>query len=126
LTFSQLVNCITFYFANLRLGEGRGKVLTGIFFSFQNTWNKKILYLCINEIVFIMTVTARINVDTPSGRKIVRELEKHHKLVVLEYPEPLGFDGLPIETISFEQSAKEAFEYMGELYGVKFDNKYTK
>jgi hypothetical protein len=73
-----------------------------------------------------MTITAHINVETPAGRKILRELDKHPKLVEIEYPEPLGANGLPIETIPFEQSAKKAFEYMGQLYGVKFKNKYTK
>lgn len=73
-----------------------------------------------------MTVTARINVETPAGRKIVRELEKHRKLVQIEYPLPIGIDGLPIETISVEDSAKEAFNLLGDLYGVKFNNKYTK
>ncbi len=73
-----------------------------------------------------MTVTAQINVETEAGRKIVRELEKHTKLVKINYPEPIDENGLPIKTIPFEQSAKEAFEYMGELYGVKFSNKYTR
>ncbi len=73
-----------------------------------------------------MTVTAQINIETPAGRKIVRELEKHHKLVKIEYPEPIGVDGLPVQTISFEQSANESFELLGDLYGVKFKNKYTK
>lgn len=73
-----------------------------------------------------MTVTARINVETTAGRKIVSELEKHRKLVKIEYPEPVGIDGLPIETISFEESAKQAFDLLGELYGVKFNNKYTR
>lgn len=73
-----------------------------------------------------MTVIARINVETPAGRKIVRELEKHHKLVEIEYPEPIGLDGLPVETISFEESAKRSFKLLGDLYGTTFKNKFTK
>jgi len=73
-----------------------------------------------------MTVTAHINVETPAGRKILRELDKHPKIVEIEYPEPLGANGLPIETIPFEESAKRTFKLLGELYGTTFNNKFTK
>jgi len=33
-------------------------------------------------------VIARIDVTTPSGRQIVRNLEKHKKAVKMEYPVP--------------------------------------
>ena len=72
------------------------------------------------------TVTAIINVETPTGRKVVRELEKHHKLVEIIYPEPVDINGLPVETISLEESARRSFKYLGELYGTTFKNKYTK
>ena len=74
----------------------------------------------------VMTVTAQINVETEAGRKIVRELEKHTKLVKINYPEPVDENGLPIQTIPFEQCAKEAFDLLGDLYGIKFNNKYTR
>ena len=35
-----------------------------------------------------MEVTALINIDTPAGRKLVREIEKQKKLVEMEYPLP--------------------------------------
>jgi len=73
-----------------------------------------------------MTVTAQINVETEAGRKIVRELEKHTKLVKINYPEPVDENGLPIQTISFEESAKQSFKLLGELYGTTFENRFTK
>lgn len=33
-----------------------------------------------------MEVTAKINISSPTGRRLVRELEKHTKVVDLEYP----------------------------------------
>ncbi len=33
-----------------------------------------------------MEVTAKINISSPTGRRLVRELEKHTKVVELEYP----------------------------------------
>lgn len=38
-------------------------------------------------------IIARIDVSTPSGRKIARELAKHKKAVKVEYPLPEGMSG---------------------------------
>jgi len=35
-----------------------------------------------------MEVIARINIDTPTGRKLVQEIEKHKKIAEIEYPLP--------------------------------------
>jgi len=35
-----------------------------------------------------MEVTARINIDSPTGRKLVREIEKHKRVAKIEYPLP--------------------------------------
>lgn len=51
-----------------------------------------------------MNVTAHINVSTPKGRKIVRELERNKKLVKIENPMPTGEGGLPAKTYSLEES----------------------
>lgn len=34
-----------------------------------------------------MTVIANIDISSPTGRKLVRELEKHKRVVKLTYPE---------------------------------------
>lgn len=35
-----------------------------------------------------MEVIARINIDTPTGRKLLQEIEKHKKVAEIEYPLP--------------------------------------
>jgi len=35
-----------------------------------------------------MEVIARINIDSPTGRKLVHEIEKHKKVAEIEYPLP--------------------------------------
>jgi len=35
-----------------------------------------------------MEVIARINIDTPTGRKLVDEIGKHKKVAEIEYPLP--------------------------------------
>jgi hypothetical protein len=35
-----------------------------------------------------MEVTARINIDSPTGCKLVREIEKNKKVAEIEYPLP--------------------------------------
>jgi len=66
-----------------------------------------------------MKVTAKIDISTPAGRKIVRELEKHKKLVKVTYPMPDTFDEKKTYTQQeFENKVKVKFY---ETYGVKFD-----
>ena len=35
-----------------------------------------------------MEVIARINIDSPTGRKLVHEIEKHKKVAEIQYPLP--------------------------------------
>ena len=68
-----------------------------------------------------MTVTATIDVSSPTGRRLLRELEKHKRVVKIDNPLPLGADGLPekLYTVEdFENKLKSKFE---EHYGIKFD-----
>jgi hypothetical protein len=37
-----------------------------------------------------MEVTAKINISSPTGRRLVRELEKHTRVVDLEYPNDIN------------------------------------
>ena len=36
----------------------------------------------------IMDITVRINIDSPTWRKLIREIEKHKKVAEIEYPLP--------------------------------------
>jgi len=51
------------------------------------------------------------------GRKIVRELEKHKKIVEIDNPMPVGADGLPIKTFSLEESFEKLWNKMEKHYG---------
>ncbi len=63
-----------------------------------------------------MTVTAFINVETPAGRKIVRDLEKHRKLVKIEYPQVDPFDGE--KTYTVDEVFEECYDILSDHYGV--------
>lgn len=65
-----------------------------------------------------MNVIAHINVSTPKGRKIVRELERNKKLVKIENPIPTGENGLPVKTHSLEESFENLWDKMEEHYGL--------
>jgi len=64
-----------------------------------------------------MTVTAIIDVSTPTGRRIVRELEKHKRVVkIISEPEP--DEGIPENTIPLEAIEKKMWDKLEEHYGV--------
>ena len=65
-----------------------------------------------------MHVTAHIDTSTSKGRKIVQELERNKKIVVIENPMPVGKDGLPLQTSSLEESFEKLWIKMEEHYGV--------
>ena len=73
-----------------------------------------------------MNVIAHINTESPTGKKIIRQLQHHKKVVRLEFPEPLDDNGNPIKTISAKESARKAFEELGKRYNTTFDNEYTR
>ena len=64
-----------------------------------------------------MTVTARINVETPAGRKIVRELEKHRKLVEIDYEKPEFINGVPEGYITLEEGEKHFWDSLNNKMG---------
>jgi len=65
-----------------------------------------------------MTVIANIDISTPTGRKIVRELEKHKRVVQLTYPEPIVQEKIIEETISLEEAEEYLWNKLEESYGV--------
>jgi hypothetical protein len=89
-----------------------------------------------------MTVTVRINTDTPAGMRLVNEMKLHPESVqfidpVLENTSSIpegyvslkeGFDEVRehVTTYTAAESAKLAFDRLGEKYNCKFDNKYTR
>ena len=65
-----------------------------------------------------MTVIANIDISTPTGRKIVRELEKHKRVVRITYPEPIVEGVAEEETISLEEAEEYLWNKLEESYGV--------
>jgi hypothetical protein len=67
-----------------------------------------------------------INSNTETGKKLIHKLESHPQIVKLEYPYPTDYNGMDIESLSAIDSAKLAFDSLGEKYDRKFNNKYTR
>ena len=67
-----------------------------------------------------------IDSNTETGKKLIHKLESHRKIVKLEYPYPTDDNGMDIESLSANDSAKLAFDRLGEKYDRKFNNKYTR
>ena len=65
-----------------------------------------------------MVVTARIEISTLKGCKMVRELAKYKKIVVFDNPLPLDDDGLPILTYSSEEVEDMVWDKLSGYYGV--------
>lgn len=65
-----------------------------------------------------MEVIARINTATPSGRKIVRELE-NKKAVELEYPLPEHLAG------NVESNVEEVFDNLLDKLNAHYGTNYT-
>ncbi|HRZ96908.1 MAG TPA: hypothetical protein P5084_05090 [Paludibacter sp.] len=65
-----------------------------------------------------MEVTAHINIDTPAGRKLVREIEKHKNIAEVIYPSPEEIAGQ--KTYTIEESYDECCQILSEHYGVNF------
>jgi len=65
-----------------------------------------------------MTVTAHIDISTPTGRRILRELQTHKRVVKIDYPLPVGEDGLTKKTYSVEETFDNLYEKLEEHYGV--------
>lgn len=89
----------------------------------------------------VMIITVQINTNTPEGKRLEEMLRQHPKTVkfieVSDVTEPTpdscikpkdGIDLVKetINSISATESAKLAFERLGEKYNYTFNNKFTK
>ena len=64
------------------------------------------------------TVTAEIDVTKPSGRRVVRDLEKHSRVVSINYLLPDNISG---SGYTLEESYKRGLNKLSEHYGVDFN-----
>ena len=67
-----------------------------------------------------MTVTVQIETSTAVGRKLITELRRYPEIVRFVEPDQ------DIESLTANDSAKLAFDRLGEKYDRKFKNKYTR
>ena len=67
-------------------------------------------------------VIAYINVDTPTGRSIVRNLEKHKKIVRVEYPLPDDLASKGMHTV--EEVFDQLEQRLNTHYGTDIKLKY--
>jgi len=65
-----------------------------------------------------MIVTAHIDVSTPTGRRIVRELETHKRVVKITYDEPIPALDESEETIPWEEAEVYLWNKLDKQYGV--------
>lgn len=66
------------------------------------------------------SVIAHIDISTPIGRKLVKELEKHKKAVRVEYPLPEAISGQ--RTYTLDESYNECCDILSKNYGVDVRN----
>ncbi|MDO9634911.1 MAG: hypothetical protein Q7J05_07750 [Paludibacter sp.] len=67
-------------------------------------------------------VIAHIDISTPIGRRLVKELEKHKKTVKVEYPLPEAISGQKWHTI--EEVFNEVEKELNDHYGTNLKLKY--
>jgi hypothetical protein len=67
-----------------------------------------------------------INSNSATGKKLIRRLESHPQIVKFETPYPTDENEIDIESLSANDSARLAFDRLGEKYDRKFKNKYTR
>ncbi len=67
-----------------------------------------------------MTVTVKINSDSPTGRKLLRELAKHPKVVKIESELPEGLAGKKF--YKHEEVFNECYDILSQQYGVDVKN----
>ncbi len=61
-----------------------------------------------------MNVTAIIDISTPTGRQLVRELEIHNRVVKLTYPKA---EGIPEGAVSLEEGIDEFWNHLEDRFG---------
>jgi hypothetical protein len=74
-------------------------------------------YLCLYNLKYkIMEVIARINIDSPTGRKLVHEIEKHKKVAEIEYPLPEELQNCT--ALSHDEVWNKVWDKLSNHYGV--------
>ena len=62
-----------------------------------------------------MEVIATIDAARPTGRRIIRDLKRHSRVVTLNYPQPKNISGYTLE-----ESYNMGLDRLSKHYGVDF------
>ena len=87
------------------------------FNSFKYSILEIIVYL--QQVIIISnmeTINVRINVTTPTGKRLLREMEKHPKIAKVDYPLPEGVSEQ--KTYTIEESYDECCKILSDHYKV--------
>lgn len=68
------------------------------------------------------TINVRINITTPTGRRLLKEVERHPRVAKIEYPLPDEIAGQ--KTYSLEEVFSVVEEKMNKHYGTNHKLKY--
>ena len=59
-------------------------------------------------------INVKINIDSPTGRRLLKEVERHPKVAKLEYPMPESIAGE--KTYTLEESFAQCCDILSEHY----------
>ncbi len=66
------------------------------------------------------SISVQIDISTNTGLKLLREIQKHPKVAVIEYPKPAEIAGQ--KTYTLDEVFEECYDRMSEHYGVDVRN----
>lgn len=64
----------------------------------------------------MQTINVQIDLSTPTGRQLLREVEKHPKVAKVDYPLPEGIAGQ--ETYTLDEAFEKCYDVLSKNYGV--------
>jgi len=64
----------------------------------------------------MQTINVQIDISTPTGRRLLHEVEKHPKTAKIEYPLPEGVSGQ--KTYTLDEVFDECIDILSEHYNV--------
>lgn len=70
----------------------------------------------------MQTINVKINIDSPTGRRLLKEVERHPKMAKVEYPAPEALAGE--KTYTLEESFDQCCDIMNGYYGTNHKLKY--
>ena len=63
----------------------------------------------------MQTINVQIDITSPTGRRLLREVEKHPKTAKVEYPLPEGIVGQ--QTFTLDEAFEKCYDILSENYG---------